>query len=284
MQLDQMRDLKEFIEKSEAQKQNLKKELQQTKAAKLGLKNAFEESECQKKDLQEGLHKIVGQMIREVLETSETQKEQIRKVYEQIKDGKLDVEKALEESERQKKELEEVLAKSEAQKEHLEKELEKIEDEKMQLKEALEESELMKRQQVIVFGQKEQLVKAELNKKVLQLQNEADQSKELNKRLEQKLGHTEMRKMLLENALKDRDIQLQEMRFALEQKQNEDVVADLSKEPKNRESSKKEITSINSEMEYLHYVNKKSTEELDVADVAAAADDDDDDDDDWLKI
>lgn len=33
-------------------------------------------------------------------------------------------------------------------------------------------------------------------------------------------------------------------------------------------------------MEYLHYVNKKSTEELDVADVAAA----DDDDDDWLKV
>lgn len=129
------------------------------------------------------------------------------KMIEQIKDGKLDDEKALEESERQKK----VLAKSEAQKEHLEKELEMIEDEKIQLKEALEESELMKRQQVIVFGQKEQLVKAELNKKVLQLQNEADQSKELNKRLEQKLGQTEMHKMLLENALKDRDIQLQEM-------------------------------------------------------------------------
>lgn len=149
--------------------------------------------------------------MREVVQNSETQKEQIRKMFEQIKDGKLDAEKALEESERQKKELKEVLAKSEAQKEHLEKELEKIEDEKIQLKEALEESELMKRQQVIVFGQKEQLVKAELNKKVLQLQNEADQSKELNKSLEQKLGQTEMHKILLEDALKDRNIRLQEM-------------------------------------------------------------------------
>lgn len=197
-----------------------------------------------------------------MVENSETQKEQIVQMIEQIKDGKLDADKALEESERQKKELKEVLAKSEAQKEHLEKELEKIEDEKIQLKEALEESELMKRQQVIVFGQKEQLVKAELNKKVLQLQNEADQSKELKKRLEQKLGQTEMHKILLEKALKDRDIQLQEMviyfflvlnfksiyllnysfcnyyfffqnqRFALEQKHNEEVVADLSKELK----------------------------------------------------